>query len=91
MAYILVVIIGLSLIWSVYLFSLRDKKSPAGAEADAKTPEQWEKERYGTLDGEYARQNGLWICPRCETLNEEGRTVCAACGAGENQESETNS
>ena len=90
MPFILAIIIGLAVIWSVYLFSLRGKKSTSGSDASVKTPEQWEEERYSTLDGEYARGHGLWICPRCETLNEEDRTDCAACGAVQKQESETN-
>ena len=35
-----------------------------------------------TLDEEYAKVKGLWICEYCETLNEAGKNKCAACGKG---------
>ena len=39
MPFILAIIIGLAVIWSVYLFSLRGKKSTSGSDASVKTPE----------------------------------------------------
>lgn len=33
-----------------------------------------------TLDGAYAKENGMWVCPICETLNKMHETKCVACG-----------
>ena len=38
-------------------------------------------ENYGqSLDELYAEKHAMWICPRCETLNEENSECCIACG-----------
>ena len=34
-----------------------------------------------SLDELYARENGLWICRYCETINQNSDERCAACGA----------
>ena len=31
-------------------------------------------------DAEFAAKNNLWVCPYCETMNEQSNTCCAACG-----------
>lgn len=38
------------------------------------------KKVINTLDRLYAKENGMWVCPICETLNEMPNTKCAACG-----------
>ena len=34
-----------------------------------------------SLDRQFAEQNGMWICPYCETLNVNSSACCAACGS----------
>ena len=34
-----------------------------------------------TLDEEYALSHSMWVCPRCETLNDNGFGTCKVCGA----------
>ena len=34
-----------------------------------------------SLDAEYALSHGMWVCERCETLNENTLYNCKACGA----------
>jgi hypothetical protein len=33
-----------------------------------------------TLDEVYAKDNGLWVCSICETLNKNEDSQCVACG-----------
>ncbi len=33
-----------------------------------------------TMDEHYARVHGQWVCPFCETLNDDTLAVCRACG-----------
>lgn len=39
-----------------------------------------------TLDYLYATNNGLWVCPFCETLNTSKSTHCVACGKNQQLE-----
>ena len=34
-----------------------------------------------TLDEEYALSHDMWVCPHCETLNENRFGACKVCGA----------
>lgn len=34
-----------------------------------------------SLDAEYALSHGMWVCERCETLNEGSLGTCKVCGA----------
>ena len=33
-----------------------------------------------TADAIYANENNMWVCRYCETLNENSKEKCAACG-----------
>lgn len=35
-----------------------------------------------SLDMTYALSHGMWVCERCETLNDNGLGSCKVCGAG---------
>ena len=51
-------------------------KPPATPAPKPVPPKKEEK----SLDRKYAEAKGLWVCPYCETLNENTSTSCAACG-----------
>lgn len=39
-------------------------------------------DRQKSMDRLYAESHGMWVCRRCETLNDGRAESCAACGAG---------
>ena len=92
----LVVVVALILI-GVLVWAIGDYSSKKSAEKEEKTgkirdvtvpgaetkrPEPVQpKTAQESLDAQYARMHGLWVCPYCETLNERERRRCIACGA----------
>ena len=49
--------------------------------AEAKAAEIPDRTNQRPLDEEYANNNSMWMCPRCETLNSNAEGMCACCGA----------
>lgn len=33
-----------------------------------------------TLTEQYAKENGLWVCPNCETMMDDSVSICVVCG-----------
>lgn len=48
---------------------------------EAKAEEIPDRTNQRPLDEEYAKNNSMWMCPRCETLNSNAEGMCACCGA----------
>ncbi len=98
MEYLIVIIIGVVVIWAVYAASNNAKKKKEQEEASNAaelkirlTGDEPVKKTVVTqatgqesLDSVYARNNGLWMCNRCETLNSDGQDRCVACGRRRN-------
>lgn len=59
----------------------RTGDEPKTHEEAAKKTKVVRKKLQQSLDEIYAEENQLWICCRCETLNEDSNDCCAACGA----------
>lgn len=59
----------------------RTGDEPVTHEDAEKKPKVVRKKTQQSLDELYAEENRLWICCRCETLNEDSNDCCAACGA----------
>lgn len=94
MEYLIVIIIGVVIIWAVYAASNSSKKKKEQEELNktselkvritgeepVKKPEVKRVSGQDSLDSAYAKENHLWICSRCETINLPDSNVCAACG-----------
>ena len=48
-----------------------------------------ERARSMTLDALYAAKRDMWVCTRCETLNQNSSARCAACSATRRNEGGT--
>lgn len=80
MQYLIVIIVGLAVIWGVFLLSSR-KKPEVTPEVNSVIEEKEKSvEVQRSLDSLYAEEKGAWLCSRCETINAKGTSVCAACG-----------
>lgn len=55
-------------------FSGRLKKFKSSSMYSVKLPTQ------ESLDALYAKGHNMWVCPYCETLNDDGAKQCTACG-----------
>lgn len=94
MEYIIVIIIGVVIIWAAYAASNSTKKKKSQSELDeagelkvritgtepVKKQEAARPVGQESLDSIYAKKSNLWICSRCETLNQSDSNKCAACG-----------
>ena len=95
MQYLLMIAIGLILIWSGYAIAVKaaekKEREGAGAPEDEKSGIKKEKpERAAeeeppvypdSLDSAFAKENKLWVCRLCETINPDELESCAACGS----------
>lgn len=93
MSYVIVIVIGIVVIWAAYAASKKKENKEieeqelkvriSGNEPIKKpvTPQPSKQtSKQNSLDSEYAAKNGLWICMRCETINEHNANKCVACG-----------
>ena len=108
--YLLIVLVGLGVIWTVYFVNTAAKNRRNGAKRTGQPgnptgPANVEKtnpanprvvigssggtavdasiarDEVPSLDRLFAERNDMWVCGRCETLNRNQVSVCAACGA----------
>lgn len=80
MAYLLVILIGIGVIWAVYYFSNKAEKKEKPEEETAGTLKIHMDDYKESLDELYAKSHGKWCCRHCETINDEYAQSCAACG-----------
>ena len=92
MELLFVTVIGIIIIWATFYISKKNEEkkneelekkklstskinTPGAEKAKEKVPKQ------ESLDSLYARSHGMWVCRRCETINDGGAIQCSACGA----------
>lgn len=94
MAYLLVILIGIGVIWAIYYFSNKaEKKEKPKVEKieqlkihmnnyidPGKEDGHKAENSKESLDELYAKSHGKWCCRHCETINDEYAQSCAACG-----------
>lgn len=86
MLYLMIIIVAIAIIWILYYviseLSNTSKESASirnGEKTIAAKPHA-DKQRQQSLDALYACSHGMWVCHRCETLNDGMATSCCACG-----------
>ena len=93
MEYLIAIIVGIGIIWTVYAISnkaphKRKKRKEEASELIVNIRSDKDKEKVvgkerkvqKTLDSIYAQSNNLWICNYCETINSNEAKKCVACG-----------
>lgn len=84
--YIIAILAGVALIWIVYgLSNYFQRKEHNKSEELPKDTQPIERQKKN-LDYIFAKENNSWVCKRCETINSNGASCCAACGYQEIEE-----
>lgn len=97
MLYFIIAVVGIAIIWTVFYYrnKAEQKKTEELEKTEAPSlkvniPEMKEvppsapkpnRVDQVSLDALYADEHGMWVCARCETLNDDGTIKCSACGA----------